>query len=172
MSLQLLLVLLGLCLESQKRQVQQALSVCPWQTRAGSLTRLTLSAIMFRKASNTLSATAITHCIIPETRGVPWSGASTERDQRQLLSNVFFFGHNFRLTEECPYTLHPASPDVNIAFVKTKNRTLRYDFLNFRLYMDFSNFPTSMHPFSVLVSNPGCHMAFTHHVSLVSPNLC
>lgn len=66
--LQLLFILLGLCLESQKRQVQQAPSVCPRQTRAGSLTRLTLSAIMFRKASNTLSATAITHCIIPETR--------------------------------------------------------------------------------------------------------
>jgi len=27
---------------------------------------LTLSAIIVRKASNTLSATAITHCIIPE----------------------------------------------------------------------------------------------------------
>lgn len=67
MPLQLLLILLGLCLESQKRKVQRVPSMCPWHTRVGT-DRLTLSAIMFRKASNTLSATAITHCIIPETR--------------------------------------------------------------------------------------------------------
>lgn len=36
---------------------------------AGAPQRLTFSAIMFRKASNTLSATAITHCIIPVTQG-------------------------------------------------------------------------------------------------------
>ena len=39
--------------------------------------RLTFSAIMFRKASNTLSATAITHCIIPVTQGI--SGGTARR---------------------------------------------------------------------------------------------
>lgn len=68
--LQLLLVFLGLGLEMQKKQVQQC-PRCLQQTDAFMQERLTLSAIMFRKASNTLSATAITHCIIPETRRFP-----------------------------------------------------------------------------------------------------
>lgn len=64
--LELLLVLLGLGLEWQERH--HRLSVRLPQTHPGALLTLTLSAIMFRKASNTLSATAMTHCIIPEMR--------------------------------------------------------------------------------------------------------
>lgn len=151
MALQLLFILLGLCLEGQKRQVQQVPCVCPQQTGAGTLTRLTLSAIMFRKASNTLSATAITHCIIPETRrGSHRSGAPTERAQPQLLANMLF-GRDFRLTKEVqrehqvPHTRHPASPGINFAFVKTKNWTLtQWYCLNLSLYLYFPSFPTGI----------------------------
>lgn len=153
-------------------------SVCPQQTRAGTLTRLTLSAIMFRKASNTLSATAITHCIIPETRrGSHRSGAPTERAQLQLLANILC-GRDFRLTKEVqrehqvPHPRPPASPGINFAFVKTKNRMLiQWYCLNLSLYLYFPSFP-HWDPFSVPGSNPGCHLPFSHHVSLVFPNLC
>lgn len=56
------------------RKEERIVALCAslQQVLTHPLKRLTLSAIMFRKASNTLSATAITHCIIPETKRFPW----------------------------------------------------------------------------------------------------
>lgn len=68
-ALQLLLVLLGLGLGSEDTGCRPRTHV---GEHAGTPPRLTFSAIMFRKASNTLSATAITHCIIPVTQGRQW----------------------------------------------------------------------------------------------------
>lgn len=69
MPLQLLFILLGLGLEREEKTGSMGLShVSPVGTHWHS-GRLTFSAIMFRKASNTLSATAMTHCIIPAMRG-------------------------------------------------------------------------------------------------------
>ena len=108
--LQLLLVLLGLCLEGRKRQGRQVPSVCCWQTRTSwSLTRLTLSAIMFRKASNTLSATAITHCIIPETRSGFHGQEHQQEGTNPSYSQVFHLDMVLGLLRSAPPpTLHPA----------------------------------------------------------------
>lgn len=92
--------------------------------------RLTLSAIMFRKASNTLSATAITHCIIPEMRR-----GSTGQEHQQKRTNpsylqmlcldmILDLPKRCRESIEFPYTLHLASSGINFTFVKTKNCTL------------------------------------------------
>lgn len=104
MPLQLLFILLGLRLE-RKDRYHRALP-CTSSQHSRHSCRCTFSAIMFRNASNTLSATAMTHCIIPVMRGrfrdqdsQRYQQSQTQREQFQGSGTVTKVTNNLECTE-------------------------------------------------------------------------